>query len=298
MIIPAFLQKGDTVAIVSPAGFIAGSYINKAVEILEQWGLKVIEGASVCKQYSVFAGTDDERAADFQTALDDDDVKAVICSRGGYGSIRIIEKLDFSKFKKKPKWITGFSDITIFHSYFNNSRIASLHSAMPKNYPSATEAALDSLKFTLFGDRVKYSIPPHKANRHGNVTGELIGGNLSIIYSLLGTKFNYNFQGKILFIEDLSERLYHIDRMMKSLKYAGVFNKIAGLIIGGMTDMYDGASPYGMNAYEIIEENIREYNFPVCFNAPFGHFDNNTAVIIGTNYSLNVEENKIELQAI
>ncbi|MBK8805388.1 MAG: LD-carboxypeptidase [Bacteroidales bacterium] len=298
MITPPFLNIGDSVCIVSPSGFIDVSFIDNAIAVFHAWGLKVILGKNVLKNHGIFAGTDQERIADFQWALDNPDVKAIICSRGGYGAIRICDKLDYSNFIENPKWIVGFSDITIFHEKLQSLNISSIHASMPKNFPSASEEALNSLKNCLFGFENEHKYSYDGILKDLSFSAPLIGGNLSIIYSLLGSDISYDFEGKILFIEDLNERFYHLDRMMHSLKYAGVFDKISVLLVGAMTDMTDGATPYGMDAYQIIKSCVEPYKIPCIFNFPVGHVSDNQAVQIGADYTISVKGKKISVKKL
>lgn len=295
MIKPENLEKGDRVIIVSPAGFIDQSFIDYAVKLYESWGLIVHKGKNILNKHRIFAGTDEERLNDFQIALDDENIRAIFCSRGGYGTNRIIENLNFSKFIKNPKWIVGFSDITMLLSTVNELGIMGIHGAMPKNYINASDSAIESLRKTLFGEPYTYSVLPHNLNQNGKTSAQLVGGNLSIICSLLRTKFMYNFTGKILFIEDLNEKLYHLDRMLRSLKIQGVFNYISGLVVGQMTDMIDGKPSFGRDAYEIISDIVKEYNIPVCYNFPVGHFENNQALLVGGSYMFEVKEGEVSL---
>lgn len=298
MIKPENLKKGDRVIIVSPAGFIDQTFIDYAEKLYESWGLIAQKGESILNKHRIFAGTDEERLNDFQIALDDENIRAIFCSRGGYGTNRIIEKLNFSKFLKNPKWIVGFSDITMLLSTVNELGIMGIHGAMPKNYTTASDSAIESLRKILFGEQFTYSVHPHNLNQNGKANAQLVGGNLSIIYSLLGTKYMYDFTGKILFIEDLNEKLYHLDRMLRSLRIQGVFNSISGLIVGQMTDMLDGKPSFGRDAYETISDIVKEYEIPVCYNFPVGHFENNQALLVGGNYTLEVREKEVSLSQL
>lgn len=291
---PAYLKRGDKIAIVAPARKIALSEISFAIKIFESWGLVVKLSDNLFRINNQFAGADNERISDFQQMLDDDSVKAIIAARGGYGSVRIIDKLDFSKFNKNPKWIIGYSDITVFHSHINtNFSIETLHAIMPFNFAGDDKsmASAESLRKALFGEEIQYSVNLSKLNRKGVAKGILCGGNLSMIYSLIGSKSDIYTKGKILFIEDLDEYLYHIDRMMMNLKRSGKLNNIEGLIVGGMSDMNDNTTPFGKTALEIISEHISEYNFPVCFNFPAGHLKENYALFFGREAELEIGEN-------
>ncbi len=294
LIQPSYLKKGDKIAIVAPARKISLEEIKSAIDILESWGLEVVLSKNLFKSDNQFSGTDNERADDLQTMLDDSSVKAIIIARGGYGTIRIIDKLDFTKFKQQPKWIVGYSDLTVLHSHIHNFRIETLHATMPINF-TKNEAATESLRSALFGEQLKYETGAHHLNKKGICEGELIGGNLSLLYALTGSISDIDTRGKVLFIEDLDEYLYHIDRMMLNLKRSGKLSRLVGLVVGGMTDMKDNAIPFGKNAEEIILDAVKEYNYPVCFNFPAGHIDKNMAIYFGKKVKLKVEE-KITLE--
>ena len=236
-----------------------------------------------------------QRSADLQQMIDNPDIKAIICARGGYGTVRILDLIDFSDLKANPKWIAGYSDVTALHSTLHNLNITSLHSTMPINFSDNTKNSLESLKQTLFGNLISYNFPRHELNRIGHTKGKVVGGNLSVIYSLLGSNTDINTDGKILFLEDLDEYLYHIDRMMMNLKRNGKLSKLAGLIIGGMSDMNDNTIPFGKSAMEIIAESVSEYDYPVAFNFPAGHIDNNNTIILGQNANLTIDRKNSNL---
>lgn len=290
MRIPAYLKKGDTVALVCTARKFTIEEAQPAIELLENWGLKVKLGKTIGLDNFQLGGSDTERTADFQTALDDDSVKAIWCSRGGYGTVRIIDNIDFSKFIQNPKWVMGFSDVTVLHSHIHNLGVATLHSIMPFSVPKAGEEAKESLKKVLFGESISYEIPSSSYNKKGSAKGILVGGNLSILYSLLGSVSSINTESKILYIEDLDEYLYHIDRMMMNLKRNGYFDNIKGIIVGGMTDMHDNSIPFGMNVNEIILNVTKAYNIPICFNFPAGHLPDNRALVLGKEVVFEVGE--------
>ncbi|WP_111707377.1 S66 peptidase family protein [Lutibacter citreus] len=296
MIQPSFLQKNDTVAIVSTARKITSSAIKPAINLLKSWGLTVEIGKTIGLEDNQFAGNDLERTADFQQMLDNPNIKAIWCARGGYGTVRIIDKLDFTEFKKHPKWIIGYSDVTVLHSYLNNLGFQTLHATMPLDVEKNTKKALETLKYCLFGKTIYYEIPTSTENRLGKCSGELIGGNLSMFYSLLGSETSINTTGKILFIEDLDEYLYHLDRMLMNLKRNGYFNHLKGLIVGGMTDMHDNKIPFGKNAEEIILDITYKYDFPIVFNFPAGHLKDNQALVFGRNVELEVGEEKSSIK--
>ena len=286
MKIPPSLQKGDTIAILSTARKNIDDNLKPAIDLLHSWGLEVVIGKTIGLDNNQLAGTDAERAADFQQQLHNPNIKAIWCVRGGYGTVRMIDLLDFTKFKQSPKWIVGFSDVTVIHSYINNLNIATIHGAMPITVGKASTESIESLRKSLFGESLNYEIPFDAANRLGNAKGEIVGGNLSILYSLMGSNAQIDCKGKILFIEDLDEYLYHIDRMMMSLKRCGCFDGLNGLIVGTMTKMKDNDIPWGKNANQIIEDVTKGYSFPVLYNFPAGHFRDNRALIFGKQVSL------------
>lgn len=293
---PAALKQGDAVYILSTARKITPEEIQPAVQVFESWGLKVIIGKTIGKEWRQFAGTDAERKEDFQTALDDPSVKAIICARGGYGTVRMMDDLNFDEFMKQPKWVVGFSDITFLHVHISNSiGIQTLQGLMPFSFPKATPMAVESLKNELFGIRNTYVVEPNALNRLGQGKGILIGGNLSILYSITGTKSGMNTSGKILFLEDLDEYLYHVDRMLMNLKRSGKLHDLAGLVVGGFTEMKDNKVPFGISAYEIIAEHVAEYQYPVCYGFPAGHIEDNRALVIGGTYQLTVTPQQVTL---
>jgi muramoyltetrapeptide carboxypeptidase len=296
MIIPQFLKAGDTVAIVCTARKFFPEDAKPAIDLLESWGLKVKLGNTIGLNNCQLGGTDNERAADFQVQLDDENVKAIWCARGGYGSVRIIDLLDFSKFKKHPKWIMGFSDVTVLHSQLNIERVASLHSIMPFTVPNAPEEVKETLRKALFGETISYSIPSKSYDVKGSASGELVGGNISILYSLLGSKSAIDTKDKILFIEDLDEYLYHIDRMMYNLKRNGYFENVKGIIVGSMADMHDNEIPFGQNEVQIITEIAKENRIPIAFQFPAGHQSDNRTLILGQQVAFEVNEKEIKLK--
>jgi len=295
MIQPKNLQKEAIVAIVSTARKISSDKIIPAIKLLEKWGLNVIIGETIGSEENQFAASDEKRIADFQQMLDNPKVKAIWCARGGYGTVRLIDKLDFSAFKKHPKWIVGYSDITVLHSHIHNLGIETLHATMPINIEKNSKNALATLQKSLFEKNLSYEIPSDEKNKSGNTTGEIVGGNLSVLYSLLGSHSSIKTDGKILFIEDLDEYLYHIDRMCINLKRNGYFDNLKGLVVGGMTNMHDNEIPFGKTAEEIILDCVSEYDFPVVFNFPAGHLDDNRALILGRKVTLEVGEIKSKI---
>lgn len=295
---PALLNKGDKIGLVAPAGKIDRKKIDLAKTVLESIGYEVILGKHVYDEHHIFAGTDENRAADFQFMLDHEEIKAIICARGGYGCIRIIDKLTFDAFERHPKLLIGFSDITIFHSRLNHLHFGSLHATMPINFTEniADSGSLQKLVDYLDGKLMHYQIPIHQLNRSGYCEAQLVGGNLSIICSLNATDHELNTHRRILFIEDLNEDLYHLDRLMQNLKLSGKLAHLEGLIIGGMSDMKDSDPSFGKSAYEIIHDAIKDYNYPVIFNFPAGHIDQNWPLPLGKKVTLDVNEDGVELR--
>lgn len=294
MIQPHFLKPGDTIGIVAPARKVSPEELSDGIKILEGWGFNVRLGKNIFKEQNQFSGGDEERAADLQMMLDDADVKAIISARGGYGTVRIIDKLDFSKFKQHPKWLVGYSDMTVLHNHLqSNLQTQSIHACMVFNMQpdKFDKDAVESLGKALTGVPLHYkfsSANNQSLNRNGNAKGILCGGNLSLIYALSGSVSDIDTSKKILFIEDLDEYLYHIDRMMIQLKRSGKLQNLAGLIVGGMSDMKDNTVPFGKTAEEIIREHVNEFDYPVCFDFPAGHIKNNLALIMGATVELSV----------
>ncbi len=299
MIRPDYLKTGDTVVIVSTARKVSKAEVKSAIDLLSSWGLNVQSGKNLFKYQNQFAGTDEERSADLQRALNSK-AKAILFARGGYGTVRIIDSIDWKRFVKNPKWLIGFSDLTILHSHVHrHCNIQTLHGPMALNISNLSASCLNVYKETLFGSALRYSSSkqqPHleKLNRKGKAKGRLIGGNLSLIYSTLGSPSDVDTEGKILFLEDLDEYLYHIDRMMMNLKRNGKLKNLAGLIVGGMTEMKDNPIPFGKTAEEIIHDAVAEYSYPVVFGFPSGHIPNNYPLILGSEATLNVSD-KMEL---
>ncbi|WP_121665927.1 S66 peptidase family protein [Mesonia aquimarina] len=292
MIIPNKLQESDKVAIVATARKVIQDELQPAIKLLESWNLIPVIGSSIGLEENQFAGSDEERAKDFQQQLDNPKIKAIWCAKGGYGTVRILDKLDFSAFMKNPKWIIGYSDVTALHSHIHNFKIATLHAQISLGLDAKSESTLESLRKVLFGEKVQYNFKTSKLNRFGKAEGEIIGGNLSVLYSLCGSNSAIKTAGKILFLEDLDEYLYHIDRMMQNLKRNGMLKNLAGLIVGGMSDMNDNEIPFGKTAKEIIAETVAEYSFPVAFNFPAGHIEDNQAIILGNEIELIVSKEK------
>jgi muramoyltetrapeptide carboxypeptidase len=292
---PASLQKGDTIAIVATARKNIDDNLKPAIKLLKSWGLEVVIGKSIGLDYNQLAGTDEQRAADFQIQLDNPNIKAIWCVRGGYGTVRIIDLIDFTKFVESPKWIIGFSDVTVIHSYVNRLNIESIHAIMPVTVAKATPNAIENLRKSLFGESLKYELAATTENRFGEAKGEMVGGNLSILYSLMGSNAQIDCRGKILFLEDLDEYLYHIDRMMMSLKRCGCFDNLNGLIVGSMTKMKDNEIPWGKNANQIIADITKEYSFPILYNFPAGHIHDNNALVFGKQVSLELNNQTSKL---
>ncbi len=288
---PELLRLTNKVGIISTARKISKEEVQPAIDKLNNWGLETILGKHLFSEHNQFAGTEEERAADLQEMLDDPEIKAIFCARGGYGTVQIIDKVDFTKFMQQPKWVVGYSDVTVLHSHIQrNCNVQSLHAIMPINFPNTAQenSSTESLYNALFYGDNEYRIKGHPLNRMGSAQGELVGGNLSILYSLLGSESDVNTIGKVLFIEDLDEYLYHIDRMMMNMKRNGKFDHIRALLVGGMSDMNDNTIPFGKTAEEIIMDVLSDTKFPILFNVPAGHLDDNRALTIGAETQVNV----------
>ena len=296
MIYPSFLKANDKVVILSPSGKIETQWVEGLKAMLESYGLVVSVAEHAFCAKGRFAGTDNDRVQDLQKAINDAQVKAIFCSRGGYGLARIIDKIDFSALKSAAKWIVGFSDVTALHNALSRVGVASIHGIMAKHITLKAEG-LDNLMTMLFGGEVAYETPAHEFNKVGEAEGELIGGNLSVLYGLRGTPFDLDYKGKILFIEDLGERLYHIDRMMQNLRLGGVFEQISGLVVGQFTDI-DEDDSFSGGVYGVIRDAVKDYNIPMCFNFPAGHVDNNQPLKMGANYKLEVLKDKSILKCL
>ncbi|RYY57077.1 MAG: LD-carboxypeptidase [Chitinophagaceae bacterium] len=306
--IPPYLQKGDLIGITAPAGFLQVADISPAVKQLESWGFKVKMGSTVGKRSGSLAGTDDERLVDIQQLLDDRQVKAIFCARGGYGSVRIIERIDWTKFRQAPKWIIGFSDITVIHSYLNRRLgIASIHSKMGGAFPADTsniddvvKETADSIRRALTGLDIVYPVKPHPRNRPGKASGALVGGNLKTLESLGGSMSDLYTKDKILFVEDVGEYAYSVDRMFWNLRQSGKLDKLAGLVIGGFRIKAEDNpdDEFGKDLYDIVWEKIGAYDYPVCFDFPVGHQKNNYALKCGIRHQLEVGTAKVSLKEI
>ena len=293
---PEKLKKGDKVALVCPASRLYGD-IHSAIETLESWGLEVILKNTTHSHFGTFSADDETRRKDLQECLDDPQIKAIIAARGGYGMVRIIDSIDFTVFSQVPKWIVGFSDITVLHSHlYAVLKTCSIHGQMPSAFENSSDAALQTLHKALFGKPLSYDYPPSSTlNRNGIAKGQLIGGNLAILHALLGSASDMNFTDKILFIEDVGEKVYNIDRMMWTLKRAGKLAQLKGLIVGGFTDLQFSKPPFHMDYKEIIYEKIKNYGYPVAFDFPAGHIEDNRSLIHGSEVDFKVSDSSISL---
>jgi muramoyltetrapeptide carboxypeptidase len=288
-IAPPFLAAGQRVAIVAPARKISTAEVEFARQTLQGWGLEVVLGETIDAAHHQFAGEDVLRRRDFQHQLDDPSIRAILCARGGYGTARLLDKLDFTHFTESPKWIAGFSDITVLHSHLLRLGYQSIHGVMPVLFGQEHgAAALESLRRALFGEALSCEAPPHSLNRPGTAHGELVGGNLSLLQTITGTTSQASFAGRILFLEDLDEYLYHIDRMLLHLHRSDQLTGLAGLVVGHFSQMRDNAVPFGHSAYEIIDHYAQRYNFPVGYGFPIGHEPTNEAVVVGRAVTLTV----------
>lgn len=304
---PAFLKAGDIIGVTSPAGYITTEEIRSAVQKMESWGYRIQIGETIDKRDFTFGGTDEERTKDFQQMLDDPKIKAIMCARGGYGVVRIIDKLKWEKFKAKPKWIIGFSDVTVFHSHLNkNFGIASIHSKMCNSFPDDWSLAepiqietIEAIQLALSGKKMKYTVVPNPQNKLGTADGVLIGGNLKMLETLAGTKSDINTAGKILFVEDTGEYMYNVDRMFWNLKRTGKLSQLKGLIIGGFKIKVDEDSDdFGKTLQDVVLEKVKAYRYPVCFDFPVGHQKNNYALKCGVKHRLAVSPDDVILKEI
>lgn len=299
---PHPLVAGDKIAIVATARKISREELQPAIDIFSAYGLEVVTDELLFSSHNQFAGTDDVRAALFQQYINDHSVKAIISARGGYGTVRIIDQIDFSPLIKHPKWIIGYSDITVLHSHmYNHTGIATLHATMPVNMQphNINRQSVEALVRVLMSDEpIHYEVIPQPLNRTGEATGDLVGGNLSVLFSLLGSVSDLDTKGKILFLEDLDEYLYHIDRMMQALNRAGKLNNLSGLVIGGMSEMRDNQVPYGYNALQIIAQHVQHYDYPVAFGLPAGHEPVNMPLVMGAKYRMLVNKEGLFLNSI
>ncbi len=296
LITPPYLKAGDTVAIVAPSGILINreDEIAHAKKLLKRWGLHAIVGEHVYKQDNHFAGTDDERCEDFQKALDNPAVSAIWCARGGYGTVRILDELDYTKFKAHPKWLIGYSDITALHNQFHNEGYESIHGILCVSLPkdeSKIEASISTFKKALFGESLAYTLKGSALNKEGKVSGQLVGGNLTLLHTMLGSNTSIDTTGKIIFIEDIGEYKYHIDRMLQSLKRAGYFDNCAGVLVGDFTKMKkNNTALWGSSIEQLIVDALADYNIPIAFNMPAGHEDDNRAMILGRAIEMTVNK--------
>ena len=290
---PPYLKKGDKIAIVSPAKKLPGK-IDKGIKILESWGLEVVLGSNVYAADNQFAGSDELRAGDLQQFLDSPEIKAIIAARGGYGTIRIIDELDFRNFSKHPKWIVGFSDITVLLSHLlAQQNTMSIHAQMPYTFPDATRESLESLRKALFGEPITYEYKSTQPNIPGHAEGILIGGNLMLLVMLSGSVSEMDYTDKILFLEDVGEQEYSIDRMMRMLKRSGKLSKLKGLIVGAFNEIEEEKIPFGQSPEKLIYELVKGYDYPVCFNFPIGHIDDNKALTLGKHTAVEIKEHDV-----
>ena len=294
---PPYLKAGDTVAIVAPSGILKNrnDEVQQAQALLKRWGLHTVIGKHVFSKANHFAGTDDERCEDLQKALDDPKISAIWCARGGYGTVRVLDKLDFSKFKNNPKWVIGYSDITALHNQIHNEGVESLHAIMCVSLPkdeSKIAASISTFKNTLFGKNLDYTLKGSEYNKTGTTSGQLVGGNLTMLHTMLGSKTSIDASGKILFIEEIGEYKYHIDRMLQSLKRAGYFDNCNGVIVGGMSKMRTNTKLWGSSIEQLILDALAGYNFLIAFNMPAGHEPDNRALILGRTVKLTVNKEK------
>ena len=285
----SFLKPGSKIVIAAPARCVLREEMAIAIEWLKEQGFVPVYDDALFAQHHIFAGSDDFRAAVFQHYLDSEEIEAIWCARGGYGSIRIVDRLDFSKFLEHPKWLVGFSDITVFHGKLNRLGVPTLHASMPFYFANKTPEAKQSLYDALTGKPLQYAFSSHHLNRCGEAEAEVVGGNLSVLIGMMGSETFPETDGKILFIEEVDEYIYHIDRMMHCLKRAGKLDRLKGLIVGGLTQIKDNTHPFGMTAEQVIAEAVSEYDYPVCFGFPAGHFDDNRALFFGQKSIIKVD---------
>lgn len=292
---PPYLKKGDKVAITCPAKKLPAP-MTDAVKLLQSWGLEVVLGETVEASFHQFAGDDNFRAKDLQRFIDDDSIKAIFAARGGYGTVRMIDRVDFSHFAQKPKWLIGFSDITLLHTHlFNNYHTQTIHGQMPVNIPDASAKSLQTLRKALFGEPLQYHFESHHLNKSGTADGILTGGNLSLLVAVSGSVSDINYDEKILFIEDVGEYLYSIDRMIRMLDRSGKLKNLNGLMVGGFTDVKDNDIPFGQTVNEIIMEVVDKYGYPICFDFPAGHIPGNCAIIFGSEINLSVNQTHVNV---
>ena len=288
-----FLHQGSKIGIVAPARKVTPEEMQFAIDWLKEKGFVPIYDDRLFVEHHIFAGNDDFRASVLQEYIDNEQIEAIWLARGGYGSIRIIDQLDITKFLEHPKWIIGFSDTTVIHGKLSRLSVPSIHASMPFCFANKTQEAKQSLLDALLGQPLHYFFPSHKLNRVGQMEGEIVGGNLSVLYSMMGSNTFPKLEDKILFIEEVDEYIYHIDRMMHALKRAGKLEHLKGLVVGGLTQIHDNPDPFGMTVEEVIAEAVSDYDYPVCFGFPAGHFDDNRAVFFGLDSRLLVADEKV-----
>ncbi|WOD44823.1 S66 peptidase family protein [Hwangdonia lutea] len=297
LIQPPYLKAGDTVAIVAPSGILKNKFkeIEATRTLLKSWGLHTVVGKHVFNQNNHFAGTDSERCEDYQNALDDPTISAIMCARGGYGTVRILDNIDFTKFKNHPKWLIGYSDITALHNQLHNEGFESLHAMMCTSMIDDLEAikeTISTFKDAIFGKPLSYTLEGSEYNKTGASTGQLVGGNLTLLHTMLGSETSIDVSGKILFIEEVGEHKYHIDRMLQSLKRAGYFDNCKGVIVGDINKIRKNTTPWGSSIEQLILDALADYDFPIAFNMPAGHEDDNRALILGRTIKLTVTKDK------
>lgn len=293
IVIPPYLAQGDKIGILCPSGYMPFEKAETAIGVLQEWGYKVVTGSTLGSQFNYFSGTDEQRLNDLQQMLDDETLHAILCARGGYGLTRIIDKLNFKKFIKNPKWIIGFSDITLLHAHvFSKYKIASMHAPMAAAFDNNgfKNTFVQSLKKILSGEKINYQCASNLFNKNGAASGRLVGGNLSLLTHTLGTSSDLKTRGKIFFLEDVGEYIYHIDRMLHQLKRAGKLEAIAALVVGGFTEMKDTVIPFGQTVEEVVKNIVKEYDYPVCYNFPVSHGMENYALKIGVKYKLTIDK--------
>jgi muramoyltetrapeptide carboxypeptidase len=302
MTVPSYLKKGDTIGLTCPAGYMAAEKAQTCIKTLQSWGYEVMVGKTLgSDSENYFSGTDEERADELQAMMDDPSINAILFGRGGYGMGRIIDQLNFKKFKKHPKWLIGFSDITVMHTHlFSRYKIASLHAPMAAafNDGGSENEFVQSLRKALKGNKGNYSCSPHVNNKQGSATGKIIGGNLALLANVIGTPSDFSTKNNILFIEDIGEYLYSVDRMLHQLKRSGKLDDISGLILGGFTEMKDTERPFGKTIDEILQEISADLDIPVCFNFPVSHDTENVALKVGVTYNLIVGSKKVTLKEL